>query len=211
MLTFDKKRKKRERERERAKVGDNNGQATHGARKHAWRTQAAWAKIRFMGSPEVGEKHGTEIEGKKTVLTVASFACNRHHRWRTPATWTFSPTLLVTNIKPFWIGWRQHYKGGCWLWLSSCWAATETNSYCETKLLYQCLMSWHFLTFSNYVLGILCNHKTIYWYRHLYWPLLTLTFALLVLSLFLSSTHIAFHPVLGYSGRWNFMGPHILA
>merc|ERR1712096_603694 len=38
-------KKKRERERERAKVGDNNGQATHGARKHAWRTQAAWAKI----------------------------------------------------------------------------------------------------------------------------------------------------------------------
>ena len=29
-----------ERKRERAKVGDNNGQATHGA----WRTQAAWAK-----------------------------------------------------------------------------------------------------------------------------------------------------------------------
>ena len=37
--------KKREREKERAKVGDNNGQATHGARKHAWRTQAAWANI----------------------------------------------------------------------------------------------------------------------------------------------------------------------
>ena len=33
----------REKEREIAKVGDNNGQATHGARKHAWRTQAAWA------------------------------------------------------------------------------------------------------------------------------------------------------------------------
>ena len=30
-------------ERKRSKVGDNNGQATHGARKHAWRTQAAWA------------------------------------------------------------------------------------------------------------------------------------------------------------------------
>ena len=28
----------------RMKVGDNNGQATHDARKHAWRTQAAWAK-----------------------------------------------------------------------------------------------------------------------------------------------------------------------
>ena len=31
-------------EKERAKVGENNGQATHGARKHAWRTQAARAK-----------------------------------------------------------------------------------------------------------------------------------------------------------------------
>ena len=28
-----------------AKVCDNNGQATHGARKHAWRTQAAWANF----------------------------------------------------------------------------------------------------------------------------------------------------------------------
>ena len=36
-------KKKRRRERKRAKVGDNNGQATHGARKHAWCTQAAWA------------------------------------------------------------------------------------------------------------------------------------------------------------------------
>jgi len=38
--------KKKERERERPKVGDNNGQATHGARKHAWRTQAAWANTK---------------------------------------------------------------------------------------------------------------------------------------------------------------------
>ena len=37
------KKRKKER-RESAKVGDNNGQAMHGARKHAWRTQAAWAK-----------------------------------------------------------------------------------------------------------------------------------------------------------------------
>ena len=28
--------------------GDSNGQATHGARKHAWRTQAAWAKISII-------------------------------------------------------------------------------------------------------------------------------------------------------------------
>ena len=35
------KRKKEE----RLNNGDNNGQATHGARKHTWRTQAAWAKM----------------------------------------------------------------------------------------------------------------------------------------------------------------------
>ena len=38
--TEKKKKKKKER---RAKDGDNNGQAMHGARKHAWRTEAAWA------------------------------------------------------------------------------------------------------------------------------------------------------------------------
>ena len=31
-------------EEERLNDGDNNGQATPGARKHEWRTQAAWAK-----------------------------------------------------------------------------------------------------------------------------------------------------------------------
>ena len=45
------KERKKERERERLNNGDNNGQATHGARKHAWRTQAAWAK-------KVGENNG---------------------------------------------------------------------------------------------------------------------------------------------------------
>ena len=35
---------KKERDKERLNNCDNNGQATHGARKHAWRTQAAWAK-----------------------------------------------------------------------------------------------------------------------------------------------------------------------
>ena len=38
-------KKKREERKKGPKVGDNNGQATHGARKHAWRTQAIWAKI----------------------------------------------------------------------------------------------------------------------------------------------------------------------
>ena len=35
--------KKRRKKEERLNDGDNNGQATHCARKHAWRTQAAWA------------------------------------------------------------------------------------------------------------------------------------------------------------------------
>ena len=49
-------REKKRKKEERLNDGDNNGQATHGARKHAWRTQAAWAKISFLSIPEVGEK-----------------------------------------------------------------------------------------------------------------------------------------------------------
>ena len=48
-----KQKTEKERKRERAKVGDNNGQATHGARKHAWRTQAAWDIIPVL----FGVKH----------------------------------------------------------------------------------------------------------------------------------------------------------
>ena len=36
---------KKKKKRERLNDGDNNGQATHGARKHASRTQAAWANL----------------------------------------------------------------------------------------------------------------------------------------------------------------------
>ena len=36
-------KKEKEKKKERLNNGENNGQATHGARKHAWRTQAAWA------------------------------------------------------------------------------------------------------------------------------------------------------------------------
>ena len=38
------KQKTEKKEEERLNDGKNNGQATHGARKHAWRTQAVWAK-----------------------------------------------------------------------------------------------------------------------------------------------------------------------
>jgi len=37
-------KREKERRRRRENDGDNNGQATHGARKNEWRTQAAWAK-----------------------------------------------------------------------------------------------------------------------------------------------------------------------
>ena len=37
-------RKKKEK-KERLNNGNNNGQATHGALQHAWRTQAAWANF----------------------------------------------------------------------------------------------------------------------------------------------------------------------
>ena len=40
----EEKKKKKKKEKKRLNDGDNNGQVTHGARKHAWRTQAAWAK-----------------------------------------------------------------------------------------------------------------------------------------------------------------------
>ena len=62
-------KKKRERKKERAKVGDNNGQATHGARKHAWRTQAACAKT--MASFPSTEAAWTNIqEGCSLMMSL---------------------------------------------------------------------------------------------------------------------------------------------
>ena len=37
------KTERKKKKKKRPNDGNNNGQATHGARKHAWRTQAAWA------------------------------------------------------------------------------------------------------------------------------------------------------------------------
>ena len=45
-----KQKTEKERKKERLNDGDNNGQATHGARKHAWRTQAAWANKKLINS-----------------------------------------------------------------------------------------------------------------------------------------------------------------
>ena len=45
LVKSKRRKRKKKKERKRPKVGDNNGQARHGARKHAWRTQAAWANV----------------------------------------------------------------------------------------------------------------------------------------------------------------------
>ena len=37
--------RKKERRKKRLNDGDNDGQAMHGARNHAWRMQAAWANM----------------------------------------------------------------------------------------------------------------------------------------------------------------------
>ena len=43
------KKKEERKRRERLNDGDNNGQATHGALKHAWRTQARMAHASRLG------------------------------------------------------------------------------------------------------------------------------------------------------------------
>ena len=64
--TEKKKERKKERERERLNDGNNNGQATHGARKHAWRTQAAWAKS-FKSLGHLGGKNKEKPVFKATL------------------------------------------------------------------------------------------------------------------------------------------------
>ena len=93
------KQKTEKKERGGAKVGENNGQATHGTRKHVWRTQAAWAKILHISSSyakifgktnfstleipgsgskakEIGERR--KKEDRKLVITMASYGLHRH-------------------------------------------------------------------------------------------------------------------------------------
>ena len=46
------KTEKKKKRRERLNDGDNNGQATHGARKYAWRTQARMAHASRLGQKD---------------------------------------------------------------------------------------------------------------------------------------------------------------
>ena len=61
------------------KKEERNGQATHGARKHAWRTQAAWAKNRKKEREKERLNNG-DNNGQATHGT-------RKHAWRTQAAW----------------------------------------------------------------------------------------------------------------------------
>ena len=89
-----KRRRKRRREKERLNGGENNGQAMHGSRKPpgpknrktpAGNCSSGIPKISFMGAPEVGGKQCMEKERRKrerkSVLTLASYACERLHGW----------------------------------------------------------------------------------------------------------------------------------
>ena len=60
---------KKKKRRERLNGGDNNGQATHGVRKHAWRTQATWANIDWNSELEIG----IGIEVLKSSVKVHAF------------------------------------------------------------------------------------------------------------------------------------------
>ena len=53
------KMEERERKKERLNDGNNNGQATHGASKHAWRTQACMAHASRLGQ-KLHELEGTQ-------------------------------------------------------------------------------------------------------------------------------------------------------
>ena len=59
-------REKRKKKR-RLNDSDNNGQATHGARKHAWRKQAAWAKNAVLN----WKKNLTELVVVSSVMRGA--------------------------------------------------------------------------------------------------------------------------------------------
>ena len=59
--------KKERKKEERLNDGNNNGQAMPGARKHAWRTQAAWAKRIFHLLHSAINKPDIHIEYIKDV------------------------------------------------------------------------------------------------------------------------------------------------
>ena len=59
-------KQKTEKKEERLNNGENNGQATHGARKHAWSTQAAWANNIYYKKKQSDE---TQLQNHKYIKT----------------------------------------------------------------------------------------------------------------------------------------------
>ena len=58
-------KKKEKEERKKANNDNNNGQATHGARKHTWSTQAAWANyLHFRLRKSVKCSQGENLKRK---------------------------------------------------------------------------------------------------------------------------------------------------
>ena len=64
------KAKDGERKKERAKVGENNGQATHGACKHAWRMQA-----RMAHASRLGQKLSLELSSTNAMFLHVMKCC----------------------------------------------------------------------------------------------------------------------------------------
>ena len=56
-------------EERRPKVGDNNGQGTNGARNHAWRTQATWAKKVVENKSQL-RIHGSRLEQQISAAKI---------------------------------------------------------------------------------------------------------------------------------------------
>ena len=77
------RKKRRERKKERLNDGNNNGQATHGARKHAWRTQARMTHASRLGQWIYNNRH-REIEERAKV---------NDHAW-TKSQWKQWPASL---------------------------------------------------------------------------------------------------------------------
>ena len=73
------KKRRKKKEEERLNNGENNGQATHGARKHAWRTQAAWANMPLQAN------YGNNIHVIYKIMRTCFLYWN-------------SPSFLITNL-----------------------------------------------------------------------------------------------------------------
>ena len=93
-----KSRRRRKKRRERgAKVGENNGQATHGARKHAWRTQAAWANRDPKREPNREPNRKTNGETNGEQWTYHQMENQTENKLRSKLTHRLSLTLQYFN------------------------------------------------------------------------------------------------------------------